>query len=64
MLRQLKSDSDLDRGDAPALAVIRANAEQKALRKAVETQEELHRIRERICWVSNKVLLLTNTLNY
>ncbi|XP_046850822.1 coiled-coil domain-containing protein 18-like [Xenia sp. Carnegie-2017] len=50
MLRQLKSDSDLDRGDAPALAVIRANAEQKALRKAVETQEELHRIRERICW--------------
>ena len=48
----LKSESYLERGDAPAQAVLRANAEQQAVRKAIETQEELHKIRERVCIVS------------
>jgi hypothetical protein len=48
----LRSESYLERGDAPAQAVLRANAEQQSVRKAIETQEELHKIRERVCIVS------------
>ena len=48
----LKSETYLERGDAPAQAVLRANAEQQAVRKAIETEEELHKIRERVCIVS------------
>lgn len=55
----LKSESYLERGDAPAQAVLRANAEQQAVRKAIETQEELHKIRERVCIVSS---YLNNTI--
>eukprot|EP00794_Sanderia_malayensis_P019487 gene19487-21412_t len=36
------------RGDAPAQAVIHANAQAMALRKAAETQEELGKINERV----------------
>ena len=46
------SDVILERGDAPALAVLRANAEQQALRQAIETQEELQKIKDRVCIVS------------
>ncbi len=38
----------LKRGDAPAQAVIHANAQAMALRKAAETQEELGKINERV----------------
>jgi hypothetical protein len=56
----LKSESYLERGDAPAQAVLRANAEQLALRKAIETQEELHKIHERVCIVSIEQFFLLN----
>jgi hypothetical protein len=54
----LKSESYLERGDAPAQAVLRANAEQQAVRKAIATQEELHKIRERVCIVSDNKFVL------
>ncbi len=38
----------LARGDAPAQAVLHANAQAMALRKAAETQEELGKINERV----------------
>lgn len=39
------------RGDAPALAIIKDNARKKAVRQVVETQEELTRIHERVTQV-------------
>ena len=38
----------LQRGDAPAQAVLHANAQAMALRKAAETQEELGKINDRV----------------
>lgn len=37
-----------ERGDAPALAILKDNARKKAVRQVVETQEELTRIHERV----------------
>ena len=51
----LESEGYEERGDGPAQAVLRANAEQQAVRQAIETQEELRRIRQRVCVVSNSV---------
>lgn len=49
----LESEGYEERGDGPAKAVLRANAEQQAVRQAIETQEELQRIRQRVCVVSS-----------
>lgn len=37
-----------ERGDAPAQAILQANSQARAIRKAIETQEELERIKERV----------------
>ena len=37
-----------ERGDAPARAILQANSQARAIRKAVETQEELSKIKERV----------------
>ena len=44
----------LSRGDAPAQAVLHANAQAMSLRKAAETQEQLGEINDRV----EKVLCL------
>ena len=38
----------LSRGDAPAQAVLHANAQAMSLRRAAETQEELGKINDRV----------------
>lgn len=53
----LESEGYEERGDAPAKAVLRANADQQAVRQAIETQEELQKIRHRVCVVSSSVFL-------
>lgn len=45
-----------ERGDAPALAILKDNARKKAIRHVVETQEELTRIHERVTRVRKAVL--------
>lgn len=52
----LESEGYLERGDGPAKAVLRANAEQQAIRRAMETREELEKIRNRVCVVRKIVL--------
>ena len=44
-----------ERGDAPALAILKDNARKKAIRHVVETQEELTRIHERVTRVRKAV---------
>jgi len=41
-----------ERGDGPAQAILQANSQARAIRKAVETREELERIRERVTQVT------------
>lgn len=45
------------RGDAPALAILKDNARKKSVRQIVETQEELTRIHERVTRVRNAIEL-------
>ena len=51
----LEVDEFSERGDAPALAILKDNARKKAVRQVVETQEELTRIHERVTRVRNAV---------
>lgn len=37
-----------ERGDAPSQAILQSNAKARAIRKAIETQEELEQIKERV----------------
>ena len=46
----------LERGDAPAQAVLHSNAQAMALRKAAETQEELGKITDRVDKVGSETL--------
>lgn len=45
-----------ERGDGPAQAILQSNSQARAIRKAVETREELDRIKERVTQVSFYIL--------
>ena len=52
-----------ERGDAPAQAVIHANAQARSLRKAAETQEELREVSDRVSQVTLVVSLFLGIEN-